>query len=104
MNTIHICSSQGFVHDALEPIDILPEKLCSIMIQGIIGIWLVKKINQSVNDSINVQNWFPVFTKDIEAYITLKVYVWVVDLVLASYLWRIVGLCNGCDDDWKLDK
>jgi len=71
MYSIHICSFQTFSNNTFKPVDILPEKLSRIMVQGIIRIGLVKEINQSVNDSINVQDWFPVFTKDIEAYISL---------------------------------
>ena len=92
LNTIYVSPSQGLIDHTLKPLDILSEKLCRIMIQGVVRIRLVKEINQSVNDSIDVQYWFPVFTKDVEANISLKVYVWVVDFIFACYLWWIMGL------------
>lgn len=70
MYTIHVCSSQSLIDNTFKSVDILPEKLSRIMVQRIIRIGLVKEKYQSVNDSINVHDWFPVFTKDIEAYIS----------------------------------
>jgi hypothetical protein len=62
------------------------------VIQWVIWIWLIKQIDEAVNYGIDIQNWFPVFTENVEANISFKVYVWVIDFVYACDLWRIVWL------------
>ena len=43
-------------------------------------IYYQEKILQSINNGVDGQYWFPVFSQDVEAYISLKVNVWMVNL------------------------
>ena len=69
MQQIHLESNQSLerlpLHDAAgeRPFDcslkltyILAVELCSLVVQGVLRVWLVEEINQSVDDSVDIQH------------------------------------------------
>ena len=49
-------------------------------VQGIVGVWFKEEVLQSDHDGVQVQNWLPVFSEDVQADVALKINVWVVNL------------------------
>lgn len=49
------------------------------MVEWVVWIWFVEQINETVNDGINVQDWLPIFSQDIETDLAVQVNIGVVD-------------------------
>ena len=62
------------------------------MIERVVGIGLVKEINETLNDGIDVEDGLPVFTEDVETDLALEVDVRMVDSGLAVDLGRGMGV------------
>lgn len=45
---------------------------------------------QPVDDRIDGEHGFPVFSQDVQTHVSLEINVWVVHLRLTFYLWRLV--------------
>ena len=50
------------------------------MVERIVCIGFVEKIDDAVDDRVDVKDWLPVITQDVEAHVALQVDVWVVHL------------------------
>ena len=56
------------------------------MVEWIVGVGLVKEVDEAVDDGVDVEDGLPVLPEDIEADLTLEVDVGVVDLAAADAL------------------
>lgn len=65
------------------------------MVEWIVGIRFVKKIDHPVNNCIDIQYRFPILAENVEADVPFKVDVWMVDLSSAGNLWRLMGVIWG---------
>lgn len=50
------------------------------MVEGVCGVWLVKQVNDAVDDGVDVVDGLPLIPQDVEAHVALVVNVGVVDL------------------------
>jgi len=85
-------SSHGRPDVAREPISALPHILGRIFVQRIIRVRLKKKVLQSDHNRVEIENWFPIFSKDVQAYIALKVDIWMINFLCALDLWGIMRI------------
>ena len=65
------------------------------MVEWIVGVGLVKEVDEAVDDGVDVEDGLPVLPEDIEADLTLEVDVGVVDARFAVDLGRGVGVMVG---------
>ena len=65
------------------------------MVEGIVGVRLVKDVNKAIDDGINIEDGLPVLPENVEAYLALKIYVGMIDAGLTCYLGRSVGVMVG---------
>jgi hypothetical protein len=68
--------------------DILSEQFCSLVVQRIIRVWFVIQIDETINDRVDVQDRFPVFSQNVQTNFALQINVGVVNLRVALNLWR----------------
>ena len=47
------------------------------------------------NDGIEIEDWFPIFSEDVQTDIAFQIDVRVVDLLCALHLGGVVGICRG---------
>lgn len=50
------------------------------MVEGVCGVWLVKQVNDAIDDGVDVVDGLPLIPQDVEAHVALVVNVGVVDL------------------------
>ena len=65
------------------------------MVEWIVGVGLVKEVDEAIDDGVDVEDGLPVLPEDIEADLTLEVDVGVVDARFAVDLGRGVGVMVG---------
>lgn len=65
------------------------------MVEWIVGVGLVKEVDEAVDDGVDVEDGLPVLPEDVEADLTLEVDVGVVDARFAVDLGRGVGVMVG---------
>lgn len=65
------------------------------MIERIVGIGLIKQINESINDGIDVQDGLPILTEDVETDLALQIDVGMVDASFTVDLGGGVGVVVG---------
>jgi hypothetical protein len=55
-------------------------------VQRILRVGLKEKVLQSHHNRVEVKNRLPIFAKDVQAYVALKVNIWMIDLNYYGYL------------------
>ena len=68
------------------PRNVVPVKFCSLVVQRVVWIWLIEKVNESINYCIDVKYRFPILTENIQANIPFEIDVRVVNICLAVNL------------------
>lgn len=69
------------------------------LVKRIISIWFQEQVLQANHDGIQVEDRFPVFTKDVQTHVALEIDIRVVNLRTGSQAESIVGqlLRTACD-------
>ena len=49
-------------------------------VQRIVCVWLQEEVLQADHDRVEVQNWLPVLTEDVQANVALQINVWMINL------------------------
>ena len=90
-------------HVSLEPIPVAHEIVRSVLVQRITRVRLQEQELQPHYDRVQVENWFPVFSKDIQAHVALKIDVRMVDLFFTFdfrwLVWEVLADCEGEIED-----
>lgn len=77
-------------HQSLKLLDILSKELCRLVIEGVIWIGLVKQIDQSIYNSIDIQDWLPIFSQNIQTYFSIEIDIGMIDFGHAFHFgWRV---------------
>lgn len=71
LHTIQNTTPQGSTDETFKLSHIFTEQFRRLVIQGIIRVGFVEQINESINDRINIQDRFPVFSQDIKTNFAL---------------------------------
>lgn len=50
------------------------------LVQRIVRIWFEEEVLQSNHHRIQVEYWFPVFSKNVQTNVALEINIWMVDL------------------------
>ena len=83
------------MYEPFELSNILAKKFCRFVIERIVGIWFVKQVDETVNDGINIQDWFPVLSQNVQAHFALQINVGMINLGLAFDFGRRVRIVRG---------
>jgi hypothetical protein len=69
------------------------------VVQWIVGIWLVKQIDQTVNDRVDVQDGSPILSQNIQTDLALQINVGMVNVRLALHFGWGVRIVRGDGKD-----
>lgn len=89
---IELSSPKGSIHEPLKALNVLAEQISRLVVEWIVGIGLVKQINQSIDNRIDIQDGPPVLSQNIQTNLSLQINVGVVNVGLALDLGRRVGV------------
>lgn len=95
LSAIQNATAEGSLHKPLELVDVPPEQLGGLVVEGIVGVGLVEEVDEAVDDGIDVEDGLPVLPEDVEADLALEVDVGMVDARFAVDLGRRVGVVVG---------
>ena len=95
LSAIQNTTAEGSLHKSLELVDVPPEELRGLVVEGIVGVGLVEEVDEAVDDGVDVEDGLPVLPKDVEANLALEVDVGMVDARFAVDLGRGVGVVVG---------
>ena len=76
----------------LETISVFCQIFCRIFVQWVACIWFEKQELHPYDRRVQVEDWLPLFSEDIQAHVALEINIWVVDLLRAFYFWWLVGI------------
>lgn len=74
---------------ALEAFSVGSEILSGLLVERIGSIRLEEEELHANDDSIEVENWFPVLSQDVETDVALEIDVWMVDLLCTLHFGRL---------------
>jgi len=95
-------STHGPIDVTDEVLAVAPEVLSGFLVKRIVRVRLKEQVLQADHHGIEVQHRLPVLPEDIQADISLQVYIWVVNLWDALDLRRFVGVA-AVDSKGKLE-
>lgn len=88
----HIASGHCPFNISFKQLWVVTEDSCCFMVQRILIVWLRKKKVKAINNSVDVENRLPIFTQNVQAYISFQINIWMVYLGLALHLWRFMRI------------
>jgi len=60
-------SLQRSFDDSLELFLVCSQQARSFEVQGIVGVWLIEEEYGAIDDCVDVQNWIPIFSENVQA-------------------------------------
>ena len=72
-DTIHWTTFQGPFDEHFELPYIASEQFGSFVIEWIVRIRFVEQVDETVNDTVNVQYWFPIFSQYIQTNFSFQI-------------------------------
>lgn len=72
-------------------------------VEWIVGVGLQEQVLESDHDGVQVEDWFPIFSENIEADVSFQIEIRVVDLrhTIVSFDWPVMGGERGGDVLWE---
>ena len=95
LSAIQNATAEGSLHKPLELVDVPPEQLGGLVVEGIVGVGFVEEVDEAVDDGVDVEDGLPVLPEDVKADLALEVDVGMVDTRFAVDLGRGVGVMVG---------
>jgi len=74
----------------LKPFDIADHLRGCLFVQRIIGVRLDEQKENSSDDIVEIQNWFPICSEDIQTHVSLQINVWMIDFRAAVDFRRLM--------------